>query len=247
MTTTTNQLRAELEAQQALDRDTFLAVSQMNFGNRFEEDELRGQRDPRTGRFIKHQDFGADDQLLVTFTSNAVLNKLKSYHAGSPKYDDMDFITILIPGNKDLTYHGPVTDFHEWRFPREYEAYKAGKDHVDGGTPLSHWPEVTPAQIKELDYFGVRTVEQIANLSDSSSGVLRGFYSMKERARVFLDVAAKNNAAGLLNMQLQEQEAKHADEMAALNAKLERLMSLMDAKPAADEVEVTEAPAPKKR
>jgi hypothetical protein len=229
MTNTASELKAQLAATIAADLDLNNALQNLNFEDRFAEEERRGQRDPRTGRFLRHSDYGGDDQLVVNFTTVAVLNKLESYKAGSPKYQDMDFITIIIPGNKDLTYHGPVTDFYEWRFPREYEAFKAGKGHVVQGTPLSSWMELTASQVKELEYHGIKTIEQVANLSDSTSGILRSFYNMKEKAKHFLEIAKDTEKTSLMTMQLADQESKHKAEMAELNAKMLQLMEMVSA------------------
>lgn len=204
-----------------------VAIANFSMGtNRFAEEETRGIRDQRTGRFLSHEDYGPDTKLNVQFTVEPVLNKLETYLAGGvPKYVDMDFITITIPGDRDLVVHTPVTDFYEWRFPNEFEKFKKGQDAALIGTPLDLWPALQPSQIVELKHQGIRTVEQLADLSDSSSGVMRGFHQLKHKAKQFLEDAKDKNATAIVRAQMEEQAARHAAEMKALEDRMTAMMA----------------------
>lgn len=205
--------------------DLNVAIANMGHVNRFENDETRGVRDPRTGRFMQHTDYGEDTKLNVQFSTESVLSKLETYKAGSMKYVDMDFITITVPGNRDLVIHTPVTDFHQWRFPQEYEAFKRGQEAAVVGTPLELWPGVQPSQIAELKHQGIRTVEQLAALSDTASGTLRGFYAMKHKAKQFLDDAKDKNAAAVVRAQMDEQDARHKADIKAMEDRFAALLA----------------------
>jgi hypothetical protein len=206
--------------------DLNVAIAMQGAGNRFEHDEQNGVRDPRTGRFVQHKDYGEDSKLNVQFTSEPVFSKKETYLAGGvTKYVDMDFITITVPGNRDLIIHTPVTDFYEWRFPHEYEAFKRGKDAAVVGTPLDMWPHLQPSQIAELKHQGIRTIEQLATLSDSASGVMRGFYALKHKAQQFLDDAKDKNAAAVVRAQMEEQEARHKADMKAMEDRIAAMVA----------------------
>lgn len=206
--------------------DLNVAIANMGYGNRFESDETRGIRDPRTGRFTSHSDYGEDTKLNVHFTTQPVLSKKETYLAGGvPKYVDMDFITITVPGNRDLEIHTPVTDFYEWRFPLEYEAFKRGQAAAVIGTPLDMWPALQPSQVAELKHQGIRTVEQLASLSDSVSGSLRGFYAMKHKAQQFLDDSKDKNAAAVVRAQMDEQDARHKADIKAMEDRFEAMLA----------------------
>lgn len=210
--------------------DAELQVAIANFsigGSRFAEDETRGVRDSRTGRFIQHSDYGEDTKLNVQFSTESVFSKLETFLAadGMPKYVDMDFVTITIPGNRDLVIHTQVTDFYEWRFPNEYANFKRGQDAAVTGTPLTLWPALQPAQIAELKHQGVRTIEQLAELSDSSSGVMRGFYQMKAKAKQFLEDAKDKNATAVVRVQMEEQAERHAVEMKAMEERFTAMLA----------------------
>lgn len=197
--------------------DLNVLIATQGTGNRFIQEEANGIRDPLTGRFASHRDYGGDLGLNVHFTSEPVFSKKETYLAGGvPKYVDMDFITITIPGDKYTEVHRPVSDYDQWRFPREYEAFKRGKDAELVGTPLTMWPALAASQVAELKHQGIRTIEQLAGLSDSVSGSLRGFYALKNKAQQYLDDAKDKNAAAMVRAQMDEQGERHKAEMKAM-------------------------------
>jgi hypothetical protein len=87
-----------------------VAIANQGGINRFAEEETRGIRDPRTGRLMKHTDYGDDVGLNVKFTVESVFSKRETYFAaGVPKYVDMDFITITVPGMRyTIDHFAPV-------------------------------------------------------------------------------------------------------------------------------------------
>ncbi|MEF8758316.1 MAG: hypothetical protein V5B36_00890 [Candidatus Accumulibacter sp. UW25] len=188
-----------------------------------EEDVIR---DRYTGRIVKGPD-GPDTGLNVVFSTEACLSKLKTWeNGGVPQYVDMDFITITPPGlEMTFTVHRPVTDYDQWRFPVEYKAWKDGQGAILVGTPLAIWPIMTPSQIKELEVVGIRTVEQVAQLSDSVQGI-RSAAKLRQAAKDFLEQAHNTAAQGLLQQQLEESKAEHAAQIAALQAQVAELVKI---------------------
>lgn len=174
--------------QAAQEQATLLhAIQNMDERANFDAWESKVIRDRVTGRILDSKDGdGSDATLTVVFTTEEVLHKLNTYKAGGvPQYVEMDFITITIPGRQDLTIHTQVTAFYEWRFRKEYEAFKEGSNSASG-TPLDKWSHVRPADVKALNQLGIYTVEQVANLSESSSGSIRGFFDLRRSAQKFL-------------------------------------------------------------
>lgn len=202
------------------------------------------------GRIIGGNGFdGADDQLTVSFSTEATFNKLLTYRAGGvPKYSDQDFITITTPGDNKLVVHTPVTEYHIWRFPIEHAHFKKGQGELVTGMPIALWPYLTPSQIRELNNANVRTVEQIAGLSDSNAGAFAGFYSLKDKAKQFLSLAGDKAAQGKLQAELDVRDRAHKNEIAALKEQMEQMFQLMQAKDEAKIVATTEpvAEAPQK-
>jgi hypothetical protein len=206
-------------------------------------------RHPATGRIIGGNGFdGPDDQLNVEFSTEAVFNKLLTYRAGGvPKYVDMDFITISTPGDNKVTVHTPVTEYHQWRFPVEYANFKKGQGELLAGTPLALWPLLTQSQIREMTNLGVRTVEQIANMSDSNAGAFSGFYGLKTKAKQFLELAGDKAAQGKLQAELDVRDTVHKNEIASMKAQLDQLMQIMMAKEDAEKAAKAELEKPVER
>jgi len=200
------------------------AIEGANFGTQFNENDV--VRDLRTGRIIKGID-GPDDQLNVNFTTEATYDKLKTWAAGGvPKYTDMDFISISAPGSaKYNTVHRPVTDFDLFRFGKEYQKFKEGQAELITGTPLALWPQMSPSQIKELEYIGVRTVEQVATLADSVTSIMNP-QKLKQQAKQFLLQAHDTAAAGLLQKQLDDAKAESSAQLAAMQAQIAELVAI---------------------
>lgn len=191
-------------------------------------------RDPRTGRIVGGID-GSDSQLNVAFSLESVLDKLETVRARktgdlAPKYKDIAFITVSAPGQeKDTLIHTPVTDYYQWRFPHEWQAFEKGQEARQSGTPLALWPAMTPSQIKELNYQGIHTVEQVANLSDSVGG-LRNFNALKQKAKQFLEGNKDKAAVGVLQAELNERDAQHKAELAAMQQQLSQMAELIKSK-----------------
>lgn len=207
-------------------QDEMLAImSQSEFETYKDTSEIRH---PLTGRIIGGSQDGVDDQLNVQFTTEAVFNKLLTFRAGGvPKYVDMDFITISTPGDNKIVIHSPVTDYYQWRFPVEFANFKKGQSEILTGTPLALWPLMTPSQIRELDNAGIRTVEQVSNLSDSNAGKFAGFYGLKQKAKQFLDQATDTAAQGKLQAEFDAREKRNKEEMDSMRAQMDAMMKLL--------------------
>lgn len=205
--------------------DLVTELASIEYGDRFEADEARGIRSPHTGRFTSHQDYGSDEFLNVSFNWEDVYSKTETHkNGGKPSYVRQAFITIQAPNDKLTTIHTPVTDFYEWRFPYEWEAFKNGDEIALRGTPIEQWSELQPTQIKELKFNGIHTVEQIAQLNDSHAGRLRTFFSLKAKAQKFVDSLKVDEKTKELNAELAKRDA----EMAEMKAKLDALLAMME-------------------
>lgn len=217
---------------QEFNYDEFLAIVGQSDEQQYSD--TNGEvRNAATGRIIKGGD-GADDALNVQFSTEAVLNKLESYRAGRNVYSDMEFISVRAPGQSLTSIHTPVTEYYKWRFPLDYAAFKKGQAEVVTGTPLAMWPLISPSQMKDLEHAGIRTIEQIANLSDSSAPSMRGFYALKNGAQQFLDNARDTQAASRLQAQLDQANAQNTATVAALQQQMAEMMALIKAKDAAE-------------
>lgn len=95
-----------------------------------------------------------------------------------------------------------------------YKAWKSGNEIPLDGTPLSAWAGVTPEQIDVLRQGGVKTVQNLANMTEAQMGkiMLPGLRNLKSTAIEYL--ASREKTA-------------QAEEVADLKAKLEALTQMM--------------------
>lgn len=162
-----------------------------------------------------------DKRLFVQFTMEPRLDKVATALAadGLNKYKNVEFVTIRIPGDKTVSIHRPVTPSDKVRFPLQYAAFRnlsTGEQIV--GTPLALWPGCKPAQAKELEYFNIKTVEQLVAMPDSAGGSsMMGIQALRNAARAFLERAKQD--APIVKMQ--EELSQRDKTIEGLKAQLE--------------------------
>lgn len=166
-----------------------------------------------------------DKKLVVRFSFQPRIDSKRSLEEGRDCYRDVEFVTIRIPGDKTLVVNRPVMPSDKQRFPLQYAAFIAKKDEQLVGTPLALWPHVTESQRMELDYFNVRTVEQLAGMADGNSNGVLGIQALKRSAQNWLDAQKEAAPAAKLAAEL----AQRDDTIAALKDQLEKLSAKVDA------------------
>lgn len=167
-----------------------------------------------------------DDRLMVSFSLHPRIDNEESSKQGRPIYKDTVYIMIIVPGDKDSIVHRPAYERDFQRFPKQYAAFKNKNENSVVGTPLKLVPWLSSSQIKELDYFNVRTVEQLAEVNDGLATKFHGLQGLKQKAKDFL-VAAKD-AAPIVEMRSQLE--KRDSEIQALQKQLEALAAKVEKK-----------------
>lgn len=138
--------------------------------------------------------FAAGDNLSVAFDTKPVENKEASREAGCVKYRDVEYVHLLNPGDRNSHVHRPVRDADRERFAKQYEHWKKGLETPLEGIPLESWAGCSKSQVEEMRHRHVRTVEQLASMSDANAKALGlGYPELRTRARDFLE-AAKGEA-----------------------------------------------------
>lgn len=169
--------------------------------------------------------FRDDHKLHVRFSVDSVLDIAESRKQQRHVYKDVTFVRIQVPGDDKNIIHEPLLTEPEVvgnprhqknyavRFPKQYDQFKRGEEQSDSGTPLIKWPRIHKAQVLELSHVGVKTVEQLAAMSDAliQKGGL-GWQNLKQLAQDWI---------------LQTQDSKHVeklrDELGARDREFERL------------------------
>ena len=168
-----------------------------------------------------------DEHLAVRFVRQERLNESKSRTEGRPFFEECDYIEIRQPGNKDSVIKRPVRESDKNRFPRHWQAYqnRMSDDEILQGTPLTEWPAMTRSQVEELRFLNIRTVEQLAEVSDSNTQGFMGLSLLKKKAAAYLD-AAKETALAEAYASVKEENASLKADMAKLAQKVELLTEL---------------------
>lgn len=165
-----------------------------------------------------------DAKLLVKFEYKAVKNEPRSIEAGVLQCDQIEYITIMIPGQRD-TLVTEVTEQYKQRFASRYKRWKDQIAEPESGTPLSEVTWITASQLAEFNSVNVKTLEQLAALPDAIAQKFMGNMEIRARAQRMIE-RAKEAAPGLhLNAELSKRDEQIAD----MQRTIAELMSRMPA------------------
>lgn len=172
-------------------------------------------------------------QLRADFYMDTVKDELASHAAGRDIHREVERVRIIIPGAVASILVKNVDDSHRQQYPEQYAAFKAGREQPLSGTALSQWPVLNRAMVEELHYLKLRTVEEIANLSDVQLQGLMGGQNLRALARAYLDDAeaqalttkltAENDVLRSRVGVLEAQVGELGQQLAALSAASRRL------------------------
>lgn len=139
---------------------------------------------------------GKADNIIPRFYVKAVKNEFRSEAEGREVYNDVEYVEMIVPGDKNSIVDERVKDVHRERWARQYAAFKESREAPVEGTPLEEWAAVTVSQVMELKSSHVRTVEQLAGLSDSqlSKVVPMGGHALREKAQLYVSQESKAEA-----------------------------------------------------
>jgi len=168
-----------------------------------------------------------DDKLLVKFGMFPKLNTEKSAQEGRPIYEEVLYVMIMIPGDKESIVHRPAWEPDYTRFPRQYAAFKnkQSQEHA-AGTPLKVVSFLTQGQVRELEHFNCYTVEQLANLADAHTGKFMGLQKMKQHAQDYLQAAKETAPLTAMRAELDQRDAQLAAASEALKEQGARIAAL---------------------
>lgn len=177
---------------------------------------------------INEAGFGAvgdDSKVWAEFRMHPVIDGVASKEAGRTIKKDVPHIKIIQPGESRLSvYDQPATNEDIARFPRQWEAFKAGQDQGVQGSPLSLLFPESPAIVENLKSVGIRTIEQLANLPDTGlQNVGMGARGWKDKAVTYLAAAEKGKDFHGLSDRVEKMELQaraDKDRIAALEAAL---------------------------
>jgi hypothetical protein len=131
-----------------------------------------------------------DAGLIVEFYQDAEQSIFQSEEKGYPVFIDKIFCKITIPGD---TFQSSVKEVKgqqgedlKKRFPMQWEAFRQGIEAPVDGFALEQWPALTRSQVETLKAQKFRTVEHIADASDSQIQRIMGGFELRTKAKAFL-------------------------------------------------------------
>ena len=170
--------------------------------------------------------FEGDSRLFLQFFRKPKLMTGLSEQEGRAIYKEVDYIRVMVPGDKLSIVERPVDSIDERRFADKYAKWKAGAGNVIEGTPLASLPKMTPAKVEEYKFFNIHTVEQLAEAADAVGQKFFGFQEDKRAAKAFIEFAKGNAPIEKMNAELKERDAKIEE----MQAQIEALTKLMNSK-----------------
>ena len=172
---------------------------------------------------VKH---GDDSNLIVWFEMIAEKQGHKSEKAGRPVYEDVPYVHILIPGDKNRQVFTKAKQSHKDRFPEQWAAFENQQEVVHEGTPIEEWPPITRSLAMTYKGLDIHTVENLAAVSDANLGNLgHGAREMRDKAVAYLKAADDGKETARLakeNAELKDDIQSLKDQVAELSKKLSK-------------------------
>jgi hypothetical protein len=164
-----------------------------------------------------------DSKLWVEFYQDAEQSMFQTEEKGYPVFIDKIYCKMTIPGDTQQVsvkeVKGHQGDELKRRFPVQWAAFQQGIEAPIEGYALEHWAGITKSQVETLKAMKFRTVENIADASDSQLQRLMGGFELRVKAKAFLD-SAKDSA--LVQKQAAENERLN-QRIADLEAQIARI------------------------
>ena len=158
-----------------------------------------------------------DKALIVEFFVGKKLLGAKSREEGREVYEDREFVKIQIKRQDKQVVIEEVKPLHKQKFPIAYQLFQMGKPVPVIGTPVEQLPGVGPSLAHHLKGINLRTIEDVAGVTDENtlSRIGMGARDLVNRAKAFITKVAPKTAAleeenALLKKQLEELNARMA-------------------------------------
>jgi hypothetical protein len=174
----------------------------------------------------EHNRHIGDENLYVRFFMQPMQDKAKTLEEGRPIFVDTEYVQIMVPGDKGNVVMRSVRDEDRHRFPKQYQAFKNNEEEIVEGTPLEKWNFISAAQVEELKYFGIRTVESLATIADTHAQKFMGIQLLKQRAAEYMDATAADAPIAQLQDELATRDSKISEQDQVIADLMSRIEAL---------------------
>jgi hypothetical protein len=156
-------------------------------------------------------------------------NREKSLKEGRAVFDEIPSISIQWPGMDETVRRIEPQDIQD--YPELYARFQSNNEPVTEGLPLSEWPPMTGSAMRELQYLGFKTVEQLAEANDDVKRRLGTLAKFVKLAKDWID-AAKSDQGEIVRLRqlLEREEAQRK----LLQQRLELFMQRVEASEGTD-------------
>jgi len=183
---------------------------------------------PNEEDFMASNQRKQDENLFVKFDIRTRPDKVKTKEDGVPRFKEVEYIDIRIPGKKDSVCH-PVTDNDKKRFPRHYEAFKNRTGDLElEGTPLREWTGVTRSMAEEMIHQNIMTVEMLAITADTQISNFMGGFGVREKAREYVEQMKSDKPFREMKLENEELRAVARDQQETIDNLAEQVKVLTE-------------------
>lgn len=181
---------------------------------------------------------------FVQFETRAEVDRNESEQHGKVVYKNVDYALITPAGSRDVVERVATDwlkqkerDVIDGRFSQKYleyykacyEEWKKGNEIPVNGSPVKHWPVVSPAEIAQLTAANVRTVEELAELTESGLALVgMGGRALRDKARAWLDSAEKHGKIAEEVANLKEDQRRKDEQISKLQGQVEELLQRLN-------------------
>ena len=173
--------------------------------------------------------------LFAEFYMEAVRDNAASLEAGHPKFKDLPYVMIMVPGDKSSIVRRPVRtgqhpDHDNNRFHNEYVAFMQNEKAPLDGLPLAEWPILMKSQVLELNHFGIKTVEHLAELTDTNVQKFMGLATLREKARTYIEASKSDAPFQKLHAEIESRNGQINELQNTMKQMMEELKELKNPK-----------------
>jgi hypothetical protein len=165
------------------------------------------------------------DGANIEFFMDLVPDVRESEAKGRPIYREVESIKVKYPGMDETVV--PVEPRHAEQYPEKYKAFKEGLAQPEEGTSLESWAMIPRSVVMEMKYFGIRTIEQLATVTDEARRKLGPLSTWVKKAKDYMKAleSGPNLAVTLqqLNEQLETKVKKYQEQIELLILRVESL------------------------
>jgi hypothetical protein len=128
------------------------------------------------------------DTAIPMFYYRAEEDKEATRKEGTPRFKEVAYVQIIVPGDTKNIPDERVSEHHQNRWPRQWEAFLNKAEAPVDGTPLDQVAGFSIVDISICKECNVKTVEQLVNMPDTALSKLgSNGRRMKNLAQAYIE------------------------------------------------------------